>query len=313
MTVIAVTGASGFIGRHFCRELADGPSRIVPIVRPGTTTMRGGSIVDFDEPSHASDALRGAHAVLHLAARAHVLDEDGRPNVAAYRSANTDLTTKVASAAIAAGVQRLVFVSSAGVLGQSSPPGGFDDSSDPNPHDAYTRSKLHAEQWLMEHSAGKIELVVVRPPLVYGPDARGNFGRLLRAAAMGRPLPVASLRAPRSIIGVRNLSHFLMVCLMHPNAPGPPMLVAEPETTTLADLAEEIAHLASVPSRSFRVPAALLGAGLRLLGRRADAARLVAPFAVRVARAQTALGWQPVFERSSELEWTVRTFLQAAR
>ena len=75
MTVIAVTGASGFIGRHFCRELADGPCRIVPIVRPGTTTMRGASIVDFDEPSQASDALRGAHAVLHLAARANVLDE----------------------------------------------------------------------------------------------------------------------------------------------------------------------------------------------------------------------------------------------
>ena len=313
MTVIAVTGASGFIGRHFCRELADGPCRIVPIVRPGTTTMRGASIVDFDEPSQAIDALRGAHAVLHLAARAHVLDEENRQNVAAYRSANTELTAKVALAAVAAGVHRFVFVSSAGVLGQSSPPSGFDDNSDPDPHDAYTRSKLDAEQWLAEHSVGKIELVVVRPPLVYGPDARGNFQRILRAAAMGRPLPVASLRAPRSMVGVRNLSHFLMMCLLHPNAPGPPMLVAEPETTTLADLTEEIARLAGVPSRSFHLPAGLLATGLRLLGRRADAARLVAPFEVRVARAQTALGWRPAFARSAEMAWTVRSFLQASR
>jgi UDP-glucose 4-epimerase len=313
MTVIAVTGASGFIGRHFCRELAGGAYRIVPILRPGSVPVRGASIVDFDQMSQASDALRGAHAVLHLAARAHVLDEENRPNVAAYRSVNTDLTAKVALAAMAAGVRRFVFVSSAGVLGQRSPPAGFDDSSDPDPHDAYTRSKLDAERWLTEHSAGKIELVVVRPPLVYGPDARGNFGRILRAAAVGRPLPIGSLRAPRSMVGVRNLSHFLMTCLMHPNAPGPPMLVAEPETTTLADLAEEIARLAGVPSRSFRVPAALLGAGLRLLGRQADAARLVAPFAIRVARAQTALGWRPAFERSSEMAWTVRTFLQASR
>jgi len=313
MTVIAVTGASGFIGRHFCRELGDGPCRIVPIVRPGTTTMRGATIVDFDGPSQASDALRGAHAVLHLAARAHVLDEDKRPNVAAYRSVNLELTEKVALAATAAGVQRLVYVSSAGVLGRSSPPGGFDDGSDPDPHDAYTRSKLEAEQWLKEYSAGKIELVVVRPPLVYGPDARGNFERILRAAAMGRTLPVGSLRAPRSMVGVRNLSHFLMVCLMHPNAAGPPMLVAEPETTSLAQLAEEIARLAGVRSRSLRVPAGLLATGLRLLGRGADAARLVAPFEIRVGRAQKALGWRPVFNRSSELAWTVRTFLQASR
>jgi nucleoside-diphosphate-sugar epimerase len=313
MTVIAVTGASGFIGRHFCRELADGPCRIVPILRPGSAPMRGASIVDFDEPLQASAALRGAHAVLHLAARAHVLDEENQPNVAAYRSANTELTTKVALAAVAAGVQRFVFVSSAGVLGRSSPPAGFDDTSAPHPHDAYTRSKLEAEQWLTEHCAGEIELVVVRPPLVYGPDARGNFGRILRAAALGRPLPVGSLRAPRSIVGVRNLSHFLMVCLMHPNAPGPPMLVAEPETATLADLAEEIARLAGVRSGSFRAPAGLLAAGLRLLGRGADAARLVSPFEIRVSRAQTALGWRPSFERSAEMAWTVRTFLQVSR
>jgi nucleoside-diphosphate-sugar epimerase len=275
--------------------------------------MPGASVVDFDELSQASDALRDVHAVLHLAARAHVLDEDNRPNEAAYRSANTDLTAKVALAAMAAGVQRFVFVSSAGVLGQSSPPAGFDDSSDPDPHDAYTRSKLDAEQWLVEHAAGKIELVVVRPPLVYGPDARGNFGRILHAAAKGRPLPVGSLRAPRSMVGVRNLSHFLMVCLMHPNAPGPPMLVAEPETTTLADLTVEIARLAGVPCRAFRLPVGFLAAGLRLLGRRADAARLVAPFEIRVARAQTALGWRPAFERSAEMAWTVRSFLQASR
>ena len=91
------------------------------------------------------------------------------------------------------------------------------------------------------------------------------------------------------------------------------MLVAEPETITLADLAEEIARLAGVRSRAFRLPAGLLAAVLRLLGRRADAARLIAPFEVRVARAQTALGWRPAFERSAEMAWTVRTFLQASR
>jgi nucleoside-diphosphate-sugar epimerase len=158
-----------------------------------------------------------------------------------------------------------------------------------------------------------MELVVVRPPLVYGPDARGNFGRILRAGATGRPLPFKSLRAPRSMVSVRNLSHFLMVCLMHREAPGPPMLVAEPKTTTLADLAEEIARLAGVRSRSFRVPAGLLAAGLRLLGRGADAARLVSPFEIRVARARTALDWRPPFEASDEMAWTVRTFLQALR
>ena len=313
MTVVAVIGASGFIGRHFSREFVGGSDRIVPVVRAGSVAMPGASVVDFDVPSQVREALRGTDAVLHLAARAHVLGEDDRPNVAAYRSANLDLTAKVAVAAMAAGVRRFVYVSSAGVLGRSSPPGGFDDSSSPDPHDAYTRSKLEGERWLAEHSAGKLELVVVRPPLVYGPDARGNFGRILRAATSGRPLPVGSLRAPRSMVGVRNLSHFLMLCLTHPDAPGSPMLVAEPESTTLADLAEEIARLAGVRSRSFRLPAELLATALRVLGRRADATRLVSPFEVRVGRAQSALGWRPAFERSDEMAWTVRAHLQARR
>jgi nucleoside-diphosphate-sugar epimerase len=312
MIAIAVTGGNGFIGRHFCREFSGGATRIVPLLRPGRVPASGALVVDFNQPD-ASESLRGIDAVLHLAARAHVLDEDRRPKVAAYRSANVELVAKSASAAMAAGVQRFVFVSSAGVLGRSSPPGGFDDDCAPHPHDAYTRSKLEAEQWLTAHTQGKLELVIVRPPLVYGPDARGNFGRILRAAATGRPLPVGSLRAPRSMVSVRNLGQFLMLCLRHPNAPGPPMLVSEPETTTLSELAAEIASLADVPSRSFPMPAQLLAMGLSLLGRRADAARLVCPFEIRVGRASTALGWRPAFQRSSEMAWTVQTFLQASR
>jgi nucleoside-diphosphate-sugar epimerase len=313
VTVVAVTGASGFVGRHFRRECSGDLDGVIPILRPGRAAAHGSLVVDFDEPGQASEALRGVDAVLHLAARAHVLNEDRRPRAGAYDGTNVGLTAKVASAAIAAGVQRFVFVSSAGVLGQSSPPEAFDDSCEPNPHDAYTRSKLAAEQWLVAHTARELELVIVRPPLVYGPDARGNFGRILRAAATGRPLPFRNLRAPRSMVGVRNLSRFLLVCLTHPNAPGPPMLIAEPETTTLAALAEQIARLADVPSRSFWMPARLLVAGLSVLGRHADAARLVSPFEIRIGRAATALGWRPAFPQSSEMAWAVRTFLQESR
>jgi UDP-glucose 4-epimerase len=305
MSVIAVSGASGFVGRHFCREAVQQGHRIVPIVRPATA--------DALEPARLRNAIAGADAVVHLAARAHVLRESAGDALTEFRAANVELTQRIALAAIDAGIPRFVFVSSAGVLGRSSPAAGFDEHSRPDPHDDYTRTKAEAEQWLSTEAGQRCELVVVRPPLVYGPDARGNFGRLLHAVVGRRALPLGSLDAPRSVVGVRNLSDFLLLCVTHPRAAGLPLLIADAETTTIKALAQQIAALAGVPSRTFVLPASMLGLALRAIGRRADADRLTCPFVVRPRRGEMELGWKPRFTQSAELSWTVESFLRERR
>lgn len=308
MTVVAVTGASGFVGRHVVEEAARAGANVVPVPSLRST---GGA----ESRSAARDletALHGADAVLHLAARAHVLREQAADSEQAFTQANVELTRMVAEAAVRARVPRFVFVSSAGVLGDASPPAGFDETSPPNPHDAYTRSKLAAEQWL-DTQRPSLEVVIVRPPLVYGPGARGNFERLMRGALAGWPMPIGAMKAPRSLIGVRNLARFLLLCATHRAAPGAPLLIADRETTTLAALHAEIARFAGTPNRAFSIPPGALAWALRALGRGADAARLTHAFVVKTGRADDALGWVPPYARNEELAWTVKTHLQQAR
>ena len=214
MNAVAVTGASGFIGREFVRSTRALARTVVPLGRA-------------DLGTDLESRLRGCESVVHLAARAHVLDSGAAADAAGFERSNVDLTRQVANAALAAGVRRLVFVSSAGVLGRASPPDGFSDYSPVAPHDAYTRSKLAAEDMLQREFARALEVVIVRPPLVYGPHAPGNFARLLGLVRRGWPLPFGALHAPRSMVGLRNLCDVLRVATAHPQAPGLRMLVAD--------------------------------------------------------------------------------------
>ena len=300
MNTIAVTGAHGFVGRHLCAHIADSACGYVALSRESLSA------------DALPQQLSGCGAVIHLAARAHVLRESSGSPDDEFHEANVALTVRVAAAARTAGVRRFVFVSSAGVLGCESPAEGLDDASSARPHDAYTRSKLEAEQRLTAQFSGSLEVTIVRPPLVYGPGARGNFDRLLRAVLSGWPLPLGSIEARRSMIGVRNLTDLLLRAATRPGVEGTCMLVADSEPATISEFAHAIARSAGCNARILPVPVPLLEAALAAAGRRADFLRLTRPFVLRPVVARRVLSWAPPHAMSDELDWTIAE-LRAAR
>src|SRR5690606_28843336 len=194
----------------------------------------------------------------HLAARAHVLREtESNPETVFWR-ANVLATESLAQAAVEAGVRRFVFVSSIGVNGNRTERDAFTESDRPHPVETYAQSKLAAEELLKARFSRSLELVIVRPPLVYGPGAEGNFSRLVRLAASGFPLPLGSIRNRRSLVGVENLSDFLCLCATHPRASGELFLIAEPKTHSTPDLVRSLATTLNRPSRVFRAPLTVL-------------------------------------------------------
>lgn len=293
MTVVAITGAGGFIGRELVRS-----------------TMEAGwktrSLGRGDLGNGLADRLRGCDAVVHLAARAHVVVGPRANDLREFERVNVELSRRVAASARTAGVRRLVFVSSAGVLGRSSPPGGFDDSSPPRPHDAYTRSKLSAEEALRNEFADDLELVIIRPPMVYGPDAPGNFGRLLRLVERRWPVPLGALSAQRSMVGLRNVCDLLRVVVVHPRAPAGRFLVADDETRSVAELVRDIARVRGQSARLMNVPEGVLRGTFRIIGRAKDMERLAAPFVIRARTVRERLGWIPPHGFEEELTWTLR-------
>jgi UDP-glucose 4-epimerase len=293
MSTIAVTGANGFIGRHFCAIAA---------ARGHEVRRIGREVFAQSDPT----ALQRVDALVHLAARAHQLNERASDPELAFRAANVDLTERIAVLARRAGIRQFVFISSAGVLGRSSPAEGFNDSSPVQPHDAYTRSKLQAEDLLRAQFAGDMDIAIVRPPLVYGPGAPGNFQRLLGAAASGWPLPVGALVAPRSLIGVRNLCDLTIRACADPVSGEVTMLAADAETASVAELVTLVAESFGRGPRLVNLPVGLLRTGLRLAGREADIARLTEPFVLRGTVARERFGWTPAGTLRNELKWALQ-------
>jgi nucleoside-diphosphate-sugar epimerase len=301
VTNIAITGASGFIGRHLCPTLSSLGNEVIPLGRQ-----------DIGSPDLAR-RLEGVRAVVHLAARAHILRESSASPAEEFRDANVGLVQVIARAARSAGVGRFVFLSSAGVLGSRSPPGGFHDHSSPSPYDLYTSSKLEAEQWLSTELGGNMELVILRPPLVYGPGARGNFMRLLRFALKGVPLPIGNLREQRSMIGIRNMVDLIRVSAADPRAKRATLLAADRETISVCELYRTVARLAGHDPWLAPVPSTILEWLLRLTGRKSDIARLLDGFVLNPTNAESQFGWTPPYSLEEELQHAVSWELDAVR
>jgi len=296
---VAVSGASGFLGTHLCRELAARGHRVTALER---AQLQAGD---------CSGALAGADSIVHLAARAHVLSESCADPRAEFHRANVLLTQQLASAAQRAGVRRFIFVSSAGVLGACSPPGGFSEDAVPRPHDAYTASKLEAELWLQRQLSSAMELAILRPPLIYGAGARGNFMRLLRLAARGVPLPVGALRAPRSLVGVGNVVDLILTLAAASSVNRVTMLVADSEITCVADLYQTVAREAGHRLWLAPLPPALIRFVLGLSGRSEDVVRLTGSFVLQPQIARARFGWVPPHTQQDQLRRAVASEIEA--
>lgn len=225
--------------------------------------------------------------------------------LAACRLVNVNGTRRLAEQAAAAGVRRLVYLSSVKVLGERTPDHPFNEASLPAPEDPYGQSKQEAEQELQEVAAKTgLEVVVLRPPLVYGPGVGANFMRLMRLVTRGLPLPIASIRNRRSLIDVRNLASAIEACLTHPGAAGRTFLVSDGEAFSTPQLVSMLAAGLGVPDRSWPLPPGLLRFAAKCAGLEAQASRLLDSLVVDDAAIRRELGWAPPYPAAEGLRDT---------
>ena len=295
-----VTGATGFVGRALLARLAADPSNTVC----GTTRQPGGPLApgigrtvvpELGPDTPWLEALRGVDVVVHLAARVHVMHEHAQDPLAAFRRVNVQGSLALAQQAMQAGVRRFVLVSSVKVHGESTPVGRPFHADDAlRPQDAYGRSKQEAEAALRALAqSGGMELVVVRPPLVYGPGVQANFRALLQAVARGWPLPLGALHNRRSLVALDNLVDLLVVCGRHPAAANQAFLVSDGRDLSTTELLQQMARALGRPAHLWPVPAAVLLALGRLAGRAAMVERLCGNLQVDIAKTRERLGWTP--------------------
>lgn len=310
---IGVTGADGFIGAHLCAALEAQQIPVARIVRRKDGVGPDRRTADLvSQP--LEPVLRGVDTLIHLAGRAHVLHETEANPALAFQRANVDATMRLAEAAARSGVRRLVFVSSIGVHGNETHGRPFTEFDEPAPIEPYAASKLRAERSLQEFCRSDgLELVIVRPPLVYGAGAAGNFGRLLRLAARGIPLPLGAVRNRRNLIGVTNLCDFLQLCAEHPAAAGEVFVIAEPEVRSTPQLLTALAHGLGRPSRVFSVPLDLLRLAATVVGQQREFAKLCGSLEVSADKARTVLGWQPRTEFADEVAAAAAAYLRGRR
>jgi len=308
---VVVTGASGFVGTVLCPELLARGHAVRAVVRHASLPVAvTAELEQIEVPDIASEFDRhmlvsDCDAVVHLAAVAHRAADE-----ASLRRVNTEATRRLAEAA-AGKVRRFVFLSSAKVHGEGSDAGAYSETDALRPEDAYGESKLEAEKLLADISIRNgMELVILRPPLVYGPQVKANFLRLLRWVDSGVPLPVASIRNRRSLIYVDNLVDAIVRCVEHPAARGP-FLVSDDEAVSTPDLVSRIARSLNRPARLLPAPPALLRLAGAVLGRSDEIRRLTGSLAVDASRARRHLGWRPTFSLDQGLAETARWFRSA--
>lgn len=301
MTVL-VTGASGFIGRCLIADLLRRSVKVRVAFRQGAVVRPPFDNVDVVYLSGLgtaaedwSDAVAQCNAVIHLAARAHFLRDRHVEPLRAFRLANVDYARACAEAAAITGVQRLIYLSSVGVHGGQSGAQPIQAESAIKPHTPFACSKAEAERALTEVARESgMKLTVVRPPLVYGPGAPGNFGVLVRAIAYGLPLPLGSLTDNRrSFVAIDNLVDLIVTCLSHPAAANQTFLVSDGEDLSTVDLLRRLGSMMGKPARLMPVPVGWLKVGAQLLGKREVFQSLCGSLQVDINKTCTLLNWKP--------------------
>lgn len=294
-TMLLVTGADGFAGRALVPYLAAHvqPVRAVSrrIADEARARVERRTIGDLRGPVDWAPLLEGIDAVVHLAGLAHVLERASSAQAEPYFAVNTEATCALAQAAAAQGVRRLVFLSSVKVYGDA-PTRTLREDDALAPSDPYGESKRRAEDALREIAAGsRLEVVVLRPPLMYGPGVKANFLRLLGWVDRGLPLPLGALRNRRSLLGLGNLGAAIATCIAHPRAANRTFNVADREDVSTPELLRKMAAALGKRSRLVAVPPRLVGAAAMLAGRGADWARLAGDLAIDTSAIRETLGF----------------------
>jgi nucleoside-diphosphate-sugar epimerase len=305
---VLVTGANGFVGRVVCEKLLKRGYSVRGVVRnqPRHLGIEAIRIGNIDRSTDWREALSCVDVVIHLAARVHVMQDDAANPLEEFRRVNTAGTEQLARTAAAMGVRRLVYVSTIKVNGEATHGDKrFTEDDAPGPQDPYAVSKWEAEQEL-HRVAGEtgLEVVIVRPPLVYGPGVKGNFAQMMRVVARGFPLPFASVHNLRDLIYVGNLADVLIACVGHPAASGNTYLVSDGEGISTPDLLSQLGRAMGIHARLFHLPPTWLRLAGKIIGRSTQIDRLLSSLQVDSGKIRNELNWKPPYTLQQGLHRT---------
>lgn len=311
---ILLTGATGFVGGALKqRILTDEQYALTIAVRRAVdipSCVRSVQVADINAETDWTDALRGLDVVIHCAARAHVLFESAADPLVEFRKTNVDGALTLAQQALAAGVKRFVFISSIGVNAGSTHAHPFTENDALSPHAPYAVSKLEAEIALQELCAGSaMELVIIRPPLVYAGHAPGNFARLLKLVALGLPLPFALVKNQRSMVALENLVDFILCCVANPAAGNQTFLIADKESISTPQMLRYLSWGMGKRVVLLPVPVGLMRFSAKLLGREALFNQLCGSLEVDASKARDLLGWTPPVSVEEAMVKTAEAYL----
>lgn len=313
--ICLITGANGFIGSALIRAIESKTSphsfnleprgavrslAKIDSVAKISSTIAVGSI---DAKTDWKIALSGVDCVIHTAARAHLLKDSATSPLEEFRLVNVCGAVRLAKECIKVGVRRFIYISSIGVNGDQTYCTAFDQESSPDPKSPYAISKLEAEVELTKIFANSnTDLVIVRPPLVYGPNAPGNFGKLLRVIQIGLPLPFGAIINRRSFIGIDNLCDFILKCIDHPNAVNKTFLISDNDDVSTPELVRSIGLALDKKIRLMYFPCWFLRILLRLLRKEGMSRQLMSDLRIDISRSMDVLGWSPLLSLEQGLK-----------
>lgn len=308
---LLVTGATGFVGQALCISAVSRGYKVRRAVRMPSSISAGHdeSVVgNIDSKTDWRTALHGVDVVIHLAARVHIMHETNADPLAAFRSTNVQATSQLARQAAAAGIKRFIFISSVKVNGEKSEPGRpFTADDIPAPREPYGISKMEAERVLLEIAAvTSMEVVIIRPPLVYGPGVKANFFKLIKWLSRGMPMPLGAIENRRSLVALANLVDLIMLCCHHPNAANQIFLVSDDDDLSTTTLVKKMAKALGRPVRLIPIPHSWLFVAAKVLNKSAVVGRLCESLQVDISKTKSLLSWAPPVTVDEELRSIVR-------
>ncbi|MGB2831471.1 MAG: SDR family oxidoreductase [Methylotenera sp.] len=315
MSSILVTGANGFVGKALCAELSRKGYSVRAVVRAKVTLKENTEVVSVQEIDGITDwsaTLSNVDTIIHLAARVHIMDDNATNPLMEFRKVNVEGALNLAEQAAKAGVRRFIFISSIKVNGERTETGRpFTENDAPNPQDAYGISKLEAEQGLLKIAQQTdMEVVIIRPPLVYGAGVKANFANMMQIVARGIPLPLGAIYNKRSFVYLENLVNLILHCIAHPAAANQVFLVSDGHDLSTTELLRKCALALGTKPMLIPIPQKLIEVSASLLGKKMVAQRLCGNLQVDISKAKTLLGWVPPASVEDGLKATVLGLVQ---
>lgn len=306
---VFITGATGFVGKTLVKELVSEGHSLIATVRAFTTELppeveqKQVDLKGLDVEDTIIDTLKNIDVVIHTAARVHIMQDKAADPLTEFRQMNVDTTAELARQSAKAGVKRFIFFSSIKVNGESTDQrDAFRETDAPAIEDAYGQSKLEAEQVLFElASSTSMEMVIIRPPLIYGPGVKANFGSMIKIIKKGLPLPFGAVSNQRSMLAIDNLVDFIKLCVTHPAAANQIFLLADGDDVSTTELFKKIAKAYKQNARLIPVPVSWMTFFAKLAGKQNITDRLFGNLQIDINKARQLLGWKPVTTMDQQL------------